>query len=80
MAAHLQTIAHYIQKRRHTVHNTILNRDVLKECREAERRRGTPPRLFWSEQDVLAPVAREFGAKREGGILPRLEGRAHFND
>ena len=45
-AAHLQTIEHYTQKRRHTVHNTIQSRDVLKECRGAERRRGTPPRLF----------------------------------
>ena len=73
-AAHLQTIAHYIQKRRHTVHNTIRSRDVLKECREAERRRGTPPRLFWSEQDMSEPTATEFGTGREGGIHQLLGG------
>ena len=54
-AAHLQPIEYYIQKRRHTVHNTIRDRDVLKECEGAERRCGTPPRLFWVEQDMAVP-------------------------
>ena len=31
VVAHLQPIAYYIQKRRHTVHNTIQDRNVLKE-------------------------------------------------
>ena len=47
--SHLQPLAYYIQRRRHTVHNTIRGRDVLKECEGAERRRGTPSRLFWAE-------------------------------
>ena len=59
-AAHLQPIEYYIQKRRHTVHNTIRGRDVLKECEGAERRRGTPPRLFWVGQDMTAPERREY--------------------
>jgi len=51
-AAHLHPIEYYIQCRRHTVHNTIRDRAVLKECRGAERRRGTPPRPFWSGLDM----------------------------
>ena len=65
-AAHLQPIAYYIQRRRHTVHNTIRDRDVLKECKGAERRRGTPPRLFWTEQDMTVPEPQEYGS--EGGV------------
>ena len=64
-AAHLQTILYYIQKCRHTVHNTIRDRDVLKEYRGAERRRGSPSRLFWVEQDMTEPVRWEYG--EEGG-------------
>jgi hypothetical protein len=64
-AAHLQPIQYYIQSRRHTVNNTIRGRDVLKECEGAERRRGTPPRLFWVEQDMTAPERRDYVA--EGG-------------
>ena len=60
-AAHLQLIEYYIQKRRHTVHTTICGRDVLKECEGTERRRGTSPRLFWAQQDMMAPEPREYG-------------------
>ena len=48
-AAHLQPIEYYLRKRRHAVYNTIRGRNVLKECEGAERRRGTPPRLFWAQ-------------------------------
>ena len=48
-AAHLQTVNYYIQVRRHTVHNNIRDRDFFRECEGAERRRGIPSRLFWSE-------------------------------
>ena len=68
-AAHLQTIEYYIQKRRHTVYNTIRDRDILKECEGAERRRGTPPRLFWAEQDMTVPERREYGAEGEENTL-----------
>ena len=67
VAAHLQTIEYYIQKRRHTVYNTIRGRDVLKECEGAERRRGTPPRLFWAEQDMTGPEQREYLWGGRGG-------------
>ena len=52
-AEHLQTIEHYIQRRRHAVYNTIQGCDVLKECEGAEhlarawpRKRG--PLSQWS--------------------------------
>ena len=63
--------SYYIQKRRHTVHNTIRDRDVLKECEGAERRRGTSPRLFWAEQDMMVPEQREYRSEGEG-ITPAL--------
>ena len=75
-AAHLQTVEHYIQMRRHTVHNNIRDRTVLKECRRAERRRGTPPRLFWTEQDMTEPERREYGTAREGSAILPLASRA----
>ena len=31
VTTHLQPVAYYIQKRRHTLHNTIRDSDVLKE-------------------------------------------------
>ena len=46
-AAHLQPIEYYIHKRRHTIARTIEGHKILDECREAERRRGTLPRLYW---------------------------------
>ena len=70
-AAHLQSVSHYIQMRHHTVHNNIRDREVLKECRGAERRRGTPPRLFWTEQDMTEPERVEYGPERgTGAPLP----------
>ena len=57
-AAHLQPTKFYIQNRRHIVYNIIWDRDVLKDCEGAERRRGTPPRLFWVGQDMTAPEPR----------------------
>ena len=64
-ATHLQSIEYYIQKRGHTIRNTIQDRDVLKECRGAKRCRRTPPRLFWVGQDMEEPERREYGD--EGG-------------
>ena len=39
--ANLKPLRHYIQKRRHTVHNTISARPVLKECKGAARLKGS---------------------------------------
>ena len=72
-AAHLQPIKFYIQNRRHTDHNTIRDRDVLKKCEGAERRRGTPPRLFWVGQDMTAPERIEYGGGGgEGTSAPHV--------
>ena len=51
------------------MYNTIRDRNVLKECEGAERRRGTPPRLFWAEQDMTVPEQREYGTEGEGSAL-----------
>ena len=49
-AAGLQTLEHYIDKRRHTIATTIQGRPILEECRRAERLTGTPLRLNWWKQ------------------------------
>ena len=50
-AARLRTIGEYIARRRQTVLRAIADRPILEECREAERRRGIPTRLYWWEQE-----------------------------
>ena len=45
-AARLRTIGDYIARRRQAVLRAIANRPILEECREAERQRGSPPRLY----------------------------------
>ena len=67
---HLQPIKYYIQKRRHTVHNTIQDPNVLKECRGAETRRSIPPCLFWVRQDMEEPVRREYREEGGGTLTP----------
>ena len=52
-AAGLRTIADTIAKRRSNIDKTIEGRQVLKECREAEKRRGSPPRrMMWWDQEL----------------------------
>ena len=46
-AARLRTIGDYIDRRRQTVLQAIADRPILEECRGAERRRGSPTRLYW---------------------------------
>ena len=48
-AARVRTIVEYIAARRQTILRTIADRPILEECRGAERRRGSPPRLYWWE-------------------------------
>ena len=50
-AARLRTIGEYIARRRHTVLRAIADRPILEECRGVERRRGSPTRLYWWEQE-----------------------------
>ena len=55
--ARLKTVAEYIAKRRQTVFRSIMDRPILEECRGAERRRGSPVRLHWWEQDFGEEVS-----------------------
>ena len=50
-AAHLQPISVYTARRRQTVLKAIEDRPILEECRRAERRRGSPARQYWWEQE-----------------------------
>ena len=50
-AARLRTVGEYIARRRQTVLRAIADRPILEECKEAERRRGSPTRLYWWEQE-----------------------------
>ena len=75
-AARLRPLEESIRRRRRTVLAAIEGRHVLAECRRAERRRGSPTRQFWWEQefalnveeegDVLAPLRLGAGPGRSG--------------
>ena len=51
-AARVRTIEECIAGRRRNFLGTIADRPILEECRGAERRRGSPPRLYWWEQEM----------------------------
>ena len=77
-AAGLHTIAHYVQVRRASIMRWVIDRTILEQCRLAERRRGTTPRLYWWEQPIDldetsggAPlIVVTEGNKGEGGRAP----------
>jgi hypothetical protein len=54
----LKTIKHYIEVRRQTIANYIVNRPIYLFCEDAERRRGSMPRLYWWEQSFDLDAAR----------------------
>ena len=51
-AARQQPVATYIRRRRSNIAKTIEGRSLLEEYRGAERRPGSPPRIFWWEQEM----------------------------
>ena len=51
-AARVRKIEEYIAERRRNILRTIADRLILEECRGAERRRASPPRLYWWEQEM----------------------------
>ena len=55
-SARLRTIGEYIAKHRQTVLRAVADRPMLEECRGAERRRGSPVRLHWWEQEFEEEV------------------------
>ena len=44
------TMEHYVSIRQNTLVNNITTRPILELCREAERRTGSPSRLYWWTQ------------------------------
>ena len=58
-AAQVKTIVEYITDRRRNIMLTIADRPILEECRRAERRRGSPPRLYWWEQEMELDLSKE---------------------
>ena len=65
-AARGQTIAEYIAARRQTILRTIADRHILEEYRGAERRQGSPPRLYLWEQEVEEELPSEEEEEKEG--------------
>ena len=51
-AAGLHRIEHYVQVSRARILRWVEDRPILKLRREAGRRRGTTPRLYWWEQPM----------------------------
>jgi hypothetical protein len=48
----MATILHYIEVRRATIFQYVVDRPIYKACKEGERRRGSPPRQWWWEQKM----------------------------
>ena len=58
-AARLRTIGDYITRRRQNVLRAITDRPILEECRGEGRRRGSPTRLYWWEQEFEDELSTE---------------------
>ena len=58
----LYTMKEYIEVRRQTITNYIVNRPIFALCTEAERKRGSMPRQFWWEQPMDLDAARKASA------------------
>ena len=54
----IQRMAHYIEVRRQTIADYIVNRPIFAHCEAAERQRGSSPRQFWWEQTIDLDAAR----------------------
>jgi hypothetical protein len=55
----LYTIREYIEKRRQSIANYIIDRPIFDLCVEGKRKRGTSPRQWWWEQSMDLDLARE---------------------
>merc|ERR1711966_106599 len=69
--ANLKPLRHYIQKRRHTVHNTISARPVLEECKGAVRLKGFSLREYWWDLPMEAPKEEDSGPSGLGAFFGR---------
>ena len=54
----LFTIEHYIEVRRQTICNYIVDRPIFSHCMDGVRKRGTSPRQWWWEQSMDLDAAR----------------------
>ena len=76
--AGLHTIAHYVQVCRARIMHWVEDMPILKLCREAERRTGTTPRLYWWKQPMdldkasagVPANATTKGNREDGGSPP----------
>jgi hypothetical protein len=48
----MATISHYINIRRATIFQYVVDRPIYEACKGGERRRGLPPQLWWWEQKM----------------------------
>ncbi len=48
----MATILHYINVRRATIFQYVVDKPIYEACREGERRRGSPPQQWWWEQKM----------------------------
>jgi hypothetical protein len=69
-AAGLHTIAYYMDVRRQTVANFIVNQPIWELCAGAVRRRGSPIRPFWWDQPM------DLDLTKERGLLLPVQGPA----
>jgi hypothetical protein len=50
--AKLRTVKYYIDPRHSTIAMYVVNRPILRECKEGERMRGSMPQQWWWEQEL----------------------------
>ena len=67
--ANLKPLRYYIQKRRHTVAETISPCPVLKECRGAARLKGSSLRKYWCDLSMEAPTEEDEGPTGLGAFF-----------
>ncbi len=63
-SAILCTISHYINVRRVTIFQYIVDQPIYKACRGGERRKESPPRQWWWEQKKSLDDADANGANK----------------
>jgi hypothetical protein len=48
----MQTISHYLDVRRETIFQYVVDWPIYAVCRAGERKRGSPPQQWWWEQKM----------------------------
>ena len=65
----LLTVGEYIRRRRQTIAEYVADRPLLAACRGGERRRGTPHRQWWWEQEMsLDSEPSAWAAENDDGV------------